>query len=99
MQAASADGPSPVQSISAKPSRFQQRWILADAQIDDVQREWVPLDFDVTDVPGDRFVIAGQAWAQSRAGRVDPGESLAGLRQLMQAPGCAEGPQRRPAVR
>jgi Transglutaminase-like superfamily len=51
----------------------QQRWILADAQIDDVQREWFPLDFDVTDVPRDRFVIAGQAWAQYRTGTVDPG--------------------------
>lgn len=50
----------------------QQRWILADAQIDDVQREWFPLGFDVTDVPRDQFVIAGQAWAQSRAGEVDP---------------------------
>lgn len=50
----------------------QQRWILADAQIDDVQRGWFPLDFDVTDVPRDRFVIAGQAWAQYRAGEVNP---------------------------
>ncbi|HEU5416454.1 MAG TPA: transglutaminase-like domain-containing protein [Streptosporangiaceae bacterium] len=50
----------------------QQRWILADAQIDDVQREWFPIDFDLTDVPRDRFVIAGQAWAQYRAGTVDP---------------------------
>jgi len=51
----------------------QQRWILADAQIDDLQLSWFPIDFDVTDVPRDRFVIAGQAWAQYRAGAVDPG--------------------------
>jgi hypothetical protein len=50
----------------------QQRWILADAQIDDVQREWFPLGFDVTDVPRGQFVIAGQAWAQYRAGEADP---------------------------
>jgi Transglutaminase-like superfamily len=50
----------------------QQRWILADAQIDEVQREWFPIGFDVTDVPRDQFVIAGQAWAQYRAGAVDP---------------------------
>jgi transglutaminase superfamily protein len=50
----------------------QQRWILADTQIDDVQREWFPIDFDVTDVPRDRFVVAGQAWAQCRSGISDP---------------------------
>jgi hypothetical protein len=50
----------------------QQRWILADAQIDEVQLTWFPIDFDVTDVPRDRFVTAGQAWAQYRAGAVDP---------------------------
>jgi len=50
----------------------QQRWILADAQIDDVQRGWFPLDFDVTDVPRDRFLVAGDAWAQYRSGTADP---------------------------
>jgi hypothetical protein len=50
----------------------QQRWILADAQIDDVQRGWFPLDFDVNDVPRDRFLIAGEAWAQYRSGTADP---------------------------
>jgi hypothetical protein len=49
----------------------QHRWILADAQIDDVQRGWFPLDFDVTDVPRDRFLIAADAWAQYRSG-ADP---------------------------
>ena len=52
----------------------QQRWTLADAQIDDVQREWFPINFDVTDVPRDEFVIAGQAWIQYRAGTVDPAD-------------------------
>jgi hypothetical protein len=50
----------------------QQRWILADAQIDDVQRGWFPLDFDVTDVPRDRFLVAGDAWARYRSGTADP---------------------------
>lgn len=52
----------------------QQRWRLADAQIDEVQRGWFPIDFDVTDVPRDRFLIAGDAWALCRSGRADPGE-------------------------
>jgi hypothetical protein len=30
------------------------------------------LDFDPLDVPADRFVIAGDAWAQCRAGQADP---------------------------
>jgi Transglutaminase-like superfamily len=50
----------------------QQRWRLADAQIDDVQRGWFPIDFDLTDVPRDRFLVAGQAWQEVRAGRADP---------------------------
>lgn len=53
-------------------SARQQRWILVDAQIDDRQREMFPIDFDVTDVPRDRFLIAGDAWVQCRAGRADP---------------------------
>jgi Transglutaminase-like superfamily len=50
----------------------KHRWILADAQIDDVQRGWFPLDFDVTDVPRDRFLIAADAWTQCRSGAADP---------------------------
>jgi len=50
----------------------QQRWILADAQIDDVQRGWFPLDLDVTDVPRNRFLVAGDAWMQYRSGNADP---------------------------
>ena len=52
-----------------------------DAQIDDQQRGWFPIDFDVTDVPRDRFLAAGQAWAQCRRGAADPdkfGLSLSG---------------------
>jgi hypothetical protein len=48
------------------------RWRLADAQIDDVQRGTLSIDFDLTDVPHDRFVIAGDAWRRYRAGEVDP---------------------------
>jgi hypothetical protein len=51
----------------------RHRWILVDAQIDDRQRDLFPIDFDVTDVPRDRFLDAGQAWAQCRRGASDPG--------------------------
>jgi hypothetical protein len=50
----------------------QERWILVDAQIDDRQRDMFPIDFDVTNVPRDRFLIAGEAWARCRAGAADP---------------------------
>ncbi|MBO0777115.1 MAG: transglutaminase domain-containing protein [Actinobacteria bacterium] len=59
----------------------QRRWVLVDAQIDGRQREWFPIGFDVTDVPRDRFLIAGQGWARCRSGAADPGKfglSLAG---------------------
>jgi hypothetical protein len=50
----------------------EARWVLVDAQIDDVQQAIFPIDFDLMDVPRDRFVIAGDAWAQCRAGETDP---------------------------
>jgi Transglutaminase-like superfamily len=50
----------------------QDRWVLVDAQIDDRQRGWFPIDFDVTDVPRDRFLVGGQAWQQCRSGAADP---------------------------
>ena len=52
----------------------QQRWALVDAQIDGRQRALFSIDFDVTDVPRDRFLIAGDAWALCRSGAADPGK-------------------------
>ena len=48
------------------------RWRLLDAQIDELQREQLGLRFDLTDVPRDQFVIAGDGWTLTRAGRADP---------------------------
>jgi Transglutaminase-like superfamily len=48
------------------------RWILADAQIDGVQRGIFQVDFNLMDVPRDRFVIAGDAWTQCRVGEANP---------------------------
>lgn len=50
----------------------QQRWVLVDAQLDDLQRQLLSIDFDVTDVPRDRFLIAGEAWARCRTGAASP---------------------------
>lgn len=48
------------------------RWTLVDAQLDAVQRDLFGIGFPITDVPRDRFVVAGDAWAAYRDGRVDP---------------------------
>jgi len=48
------------------------RWLLADPQFDEVWRRKLKIDHDVLDVPRDRFLIAGDAWARCRAGAADP---------------------------
>ena len=60
-----------------------QRWVLVDAQVDDQQRDWFGIDFDVTDVPRDRFLTGGRAWARYRAGAADP--ALFGLSLINEA--------------
>jgi hypothetical protein len=50
----------------------ERRWVLVDAQIDDVQQKMFPIDFDLMDVPRDRFLVAGEAWARCRRGEADP---------------------------
>jgi hypothetical protein len=50
----------------------QQRWILVDAQLDQVQREAMNIQFDPLDVPRDQFVIGGQGWQMVRSGGADP---------------------------
>jgi Transglutaminase-like superfamily len=61
----------------------QQRWILVDAQLDARQRELFRVGFDVTDVPRDRFLIAGDAWALCQSGAADP--ATFGLSQVGEA--------------
>lgn len=47
-------------------------WVRVDAQIDPVQQQLFRVECDLLDVPHDQFVIAGDAWAQCRAGLADP---------------------------
>jgi hypothetical protein len=58
--------------VLARDGRAEQRWILVDAQVDDRQRDWFGIRFDVTDVPRDRFLTGGRAWAAYRSGAADP---------------------------
>jgi hypothetical protein len=61
----------------------KRRWALVDSQVDSCQCSMFPIDFDLTDVPEDRFVRAGQAWQQYRAGVADPAQF--GLTMLKEA--------------
>lgn len=45
-----------------------ERWRLVDAQLDATQLARLAVDFEVTDVPRDRFLVAGAAWQRWRAG-------------------------------
>lgn len=48
------------------------RWVLLDAQLDDLQRQALGLDFDPGDLPPGRFLSGGEAWRRCRAGEADP---------------------------
>jgi hypothetical protein len=50
----------------------EKRWVIVDAQLDEAWREKLKIDFDILDVPRDRFLVAGDAWAKCRAGEADP---------------------------
>jgi hypothetical protein len=54
------------------------RWRLVDGQIDATQLAMLSIDFDVTDVPRDRFLVAGDAWTLYRRG-VAPPDSFGSL--------------------
>jgi len=51
----------------------RDRWVLADAQLDDHQRQLFRIAFDPIDVPRDQFLVAGEAWHLCRTGKADPG--------------------------
>lgn len=50
----------------------EARWVLVDAQLDDLQRRVLSIPFDPLDVPRDQFLTGGRAWQGCRAGLADP---------------------------
>ncbi len=50
----------------------QARWVLVDAQLDELQCKVLKIPFDTLDVPRDQFIVGGLAWQMCRAGRADP---------------------------
>jgi hypothetical protein len=50
----------------------QNRWVLVDAQLDELQCEKLSIQFDPLDVPRDQFIVGGKAWQLCRTGQADP---------------------------
>lgn len=50
----------------------EQRWKLTDPQIDHRQRELFAITLDLTDIPRDKFIVAGDAWLLCRQGKANP---------------------------
>jgi hypothetical protein len=49
-----------------------ERWVMVDAQLDELQQRALAIDFDPFDVPREQFITGGRAWAMCRAGEADP---------------------------
>ncbi len=52
--------------------REQQRWLMVDAQLDELQRKRLDINFDTLNVSKDHFLVAGKAWQLCRCGEKDP---------------------------
>jgi len=50
----------------------QQRWVLVDAQLDELQRNVLETSFNPLDVPRDQFIVGGAAWKMCRSGQANP---------------------------
>ena len=52
----------------------EQRWIMVDAQLDDLHFEILNFKFDKYDIPKSEFIYAGEAWKLCREQKEDPNE-------------------------
>ena len=50
----------------------EERWVLVDAQMDEVWQKKLSIDWDVLDVSRDRFLVAADAWTRCRNGEANP---------------------------
>jgi hypothetical protein len=55
-------------------NQAQQRWVLVDAQLDELQRNVLNTPFNTLDVPRDQFIVGGAAWKNCRSGQADPNQ-------------------------
>lgn len=58
--------------VSEVWNEAEGRWLLADAQIDAVQREQMEITVDTLDLGREDFWVAGQAWLRCRRGEEKP---------------------------
>lgn len=49
-----------------------RRWMMVDPQLDVLQCEVLSIDFDPLNMPREKFVTGGQAWARCRSETADP---------------------------
>jgi len=49
----------------------QSRWIMVDAQLDELQSDVLKTTFDTLDVPRDQFIVGGKAWMMCRSAEQD----------------------------
>ena len=49
-----------------------ERWVMVDAQLDDLQQEKLGIAFDPLDMPPGQFVTGGKAWWMARHNQADP---------------------------
>ncbi len=50
----------------------EQRWVLVDAQLDELQKNVMQISFNSLDVPRDQFIVGGAAWKMCRSGQANP---------------------------
>lgn len=50
----------------------EQRWVLVDAQLDELQQDVLKISFDPLDVPRDQFIVGGAAWKMCRMRQANP---------------------------
>ena len=53
-------------------NKKEGRWVLVDAQLDELQRNALQIPFNTFDVPRDQFIVGGAAWKMCRSGQADP---------------------------
>ena len=49
----------------------QSRWVMVDAQLDELQCDVMKIPFNTLDVPRDQFIVGGKAWQMCRSGEQD----------------------------
>jgi transglutaminase superfamily protein len=49
-------------------NQAEERWVLVDAQLDELQRDVLETSFNTLDVPRDQFIVGGAAWRMCRNG-------------------------------